>query len=218
MYSTLHSGQHVADALNEFMVFSACGPLCFCMHNSHFLNLLQFYWGLRGCLIQLGTHHILYYMAVLSKWLQVIIWFLDWWGRERTVIIALGFCWCNSHLLAASASRLLTRDVLADMTGQRGSSHSFKSQYVSFWKTDHFPCRGRHFFSQDKGVAVLTRTSKQSVGSCNFLVRRQNSSLTHNFNTLCPQIFHQDCYQRVKLTDFHFYVFCPPSGKISMSS
>lgn len=89
-------------------------------------------------------------MAVHSKCLQVIIWFLDWWGRERRVIIALGLCWCNSHLLETSASPLPTKDVPADRTGQRGSSHSFKSQDVSFWKTDHFPRRGRHFFNQEK--------------------------------------------------------------------
>lgn len=39
---------------------------------------------------------------------------------------------------------------LADVTGQNVSSYSFKSHYVSFWKTDHLSSGGRHFFNCEK--------------------------------------------------------------------
>ena len=133
------------------------------------------------------------------------------------MIIALGLCGCNSPLVATCVSPLLTTVVLTDVTGQEVSSDFFKSQYVSFWKMDHCPVRGRRVFSQEKRSTAISRPSQPSEGSCNIL-KKQNSSLTHNFNTLYPHIFHQDRYQRVKLTDFSFYFFCPPSGKSSISS
>ena len=133
------------------------------------------------------------------------------------MIIALGLCGCNSPLVATCVSPLLTTVVLTDVTGQEVSSDFFKSQYVSFWKMDHCPVRGRRVFSQEKRSTAISRPSQPSEGSCNIL-KKQNSSLTHNFNTLYPHIFHQDHYQRVKLTDFSFYFFCPPSGKSSISS
>lgn len=134
------------------------------------------------------------------------------------MIIALGLCCCNSHLVATCVNPLLTTVVLTDMTGQEVSSYFFKSQYASFWKIDHCPVRGRHVFSQEKRSSCHHQVIQTISRFLQYPGKKQNSSLTHNFNILYPHIFHQDHHQRVKLTDFSFYFFCPPSGKSSISS
>lgn len=87
------------------------------------------------------------------------------------MIIALGLCGCNSPLVATCVSPLLTTVVLTDVTGQEVPSDFFKSQYVSFWKMDHCPVRGRRVFSQEKRSTAISRPSQPSEGSCNILVR-----------------------------------------------
>lgn len=134
------------------------------------------------------------------------------------MIIALGLCCCNSHLGAACASPLLTTVVLTDVTGQEVSSYFFKSQCVSFWKIDLCSVRGRQVFSQEMKSSWHHQVIQTISRFLQYPGKKQNSSLTHNFNTLYPHISHQDHYQRVKLTDFRFYFFCPPSGKSSISS